>query len=79
EREEHDHAKAGNLNHAMALTDGELICVFDCDHISTRIFLQATVGCFLEDPKLALVQTPHYFYSPDPFERNLSAAKNGPH
>ena len=33
----------------------------------------------LEDPKLALVQTPHYFYSPDPFERNLSAAKNGPH
>ncbi len=79
EREEHDHAKAGNLNHAMALTDGELICVFDCDHISTRIFLQATVGYFLEDPKLALVQTPHYFYSPDPFERNLSAAKNGPH
>lgn len=79
EREVHDHAKAGNLNHAMELTDGELICVFDCDHISTRIFLQATVGSFLEDPKLALIQTPHYFYSPDPFERNLSAAKDAPH
>lgn len=79
EREVHDHAKAGNLNHAMGLTDGELICVFDCDHISTRIFLQATVGSFLEDPKLALIQTPHYFYSPDPFERNLSAAKDAPH
>lgn len=79
EREVHDHAKAGNLNHAMGLTDGELICVFDCDHISTRIFLQATVGSFLEDPKLALIQTPHYFYSSDPFERNLSAAKDAPH
>lgn len=79
EREVHDHAKAGNLNHAMGLTDGELICVFDCDHISTRIFLQATVGSFLEDPKLALIQTPHYFYSADPFERNLSAAKDAPH
>lgn len=79
EREEHDHAKAGNLNHAMALTDGELICVFDCDHIATRIFLQATVGSFLQDPKLALIQTPHYFYSSDPFERNLSAAKDAPH
>lgn len=79
EREVHDHAKAGNLNHAMGLTDGELICVFDCDHISTRIFLQATVGSFLEDPKLALIQTPHYFYSPDSFERNLSAAKDAPH
>lgn len=27
---------------------------------------------------LALVQTPHYFYSPDPFERNLSVGRNIP-
>ena len=60
-RAEHNHAKAGNLNHAMTLTKGELICVFDCDHVATRMFLQSTVGGFLEDPKLALVQTPHYF------------------
>ncbi len=77
-RNEHSHAKAGNLNHAMKLTHGELICVFDCDHVATRIFLQATVGGFLKDPKLALVQTPHYFYSPDPFERNLSVGRNIP-
>jgi len=77
-RNDNAHAKAGNLNHAMKLTKGELICVFDCDHVATRIFLQATVGAFLQDPKLALLQTPHYFYSPDPFERNLSLGKNIP-
>jgi len=77
-RMDNSHAKAGNLNHALKLTKGELICVFDCDHVATRIFLQATVGSFLQDPKLALLQTPHYFYSPDPFERNLSLGKNIP-
>ncbi|HED3855476.1 UDP-forming cellulose synthase catalytic subunit [Enterobacter soli] len=77
-RNDNSHAKAGNLNHAMKLTQGELITVFDCDHVATRIFLQATVGGFLKDPKLALVQTPHYFYSPDPFERNLSVGRNIP-
>ncbi|MGU3415011.1 UDP-forming cellulose synthase catalytic subunit [Enterobacteriaceae bacterium C23F] len=77
-RPDNKHAKAGNLNHAMKLTKGELICVFDCDHVATRIFLQATVGGFLKDPKLALVQTPHYFYSPDPFERNLSTGRDIP-
>jgi cellulose synthase (UDP-forming) len=35
-----------------------------------RGFLQETVGFFLED-NVALVQTPHWFYNPDPFERNL--------
>ena len=77
-RNDNSHAKAGNLNHAMKLTNGELICVFDCDHVATRIFLQATVGGFLKDPRLALVQTPHFFYSPDPFERNLSVGRNIP-
>ncbi|WP_313621318.1 UDP-forming cellulose synthase catalytic subunit, partial [Pantoea septica] len=77
-RDDNSHAKAGNLNHAMKITKGELICVFDCDHVATRTFLQATVGPFLSDPKLALLQTPHYFYSPDPFERNLRAARTIP-
>lgn len=77
-RDDNRHAKAGNLNHAMKITKGELICVFDCDHVATRTFLQATVGAFLKDKKLALLQTPHYFYSPDPFERNLKAAREIP-
>ncbi len=37
----------------------------------TAPFSRLTVGWFLVDPKLSLVQTPHHFYSPDPFERNL--------
>lgn len=71
-RDNNNHAKAGNLNNAIGLTDGELICIFDCDHVATRVFLQSTLGAFVRDPNLALLQTPHYFYSPDPFERNLT-------
>lgn len=77
-RDDNAHAKAGNLNKAMKKTDGELICIFDCDHVATRGFLQSTVGSFLRDEKLALIQTPHYFYSKDPFERNLPAAAKAP-
>ncbi len=29
------------------------------------------MGYFSEDPKLFLVQTPHFFINPDPVERNL--------
>jgi cellulose synthase (UDP-forming) len=64
------HAKAGNLNHALRLTDGDLIAVFDVDHIPARTFLKETVG-FFDDPKVAIVQTPHHFYNPDIFQRNL--------
>jgi cellulose synthase (UDP-forming) len=64
-------AKAGNINHALAHTDGELVAVFDADQVPVRSFLKMTVGYFLADPKMALVQTPHHFYNPDPFERNL--------
>jgi cellulose synthase (UDP-forming) len=65
-------AKAGNLNHALRHTDGEFIAIFDSDHAPTRAFLQMTVGWLMRDARIALVQTPHYFYSPDPFERNLA-------
>ena len=47
------------------------MAIFDCDHVPTRSFLQMTMGWMLRDPKLAMLQTPHHFYSPDPFERNL--------
>lgn len=70
-RPDNCHAKAGNLNHALERIDGELVAIFDCDHVPVRSFLQLTAGWFLRDPKLALVQTPHHFFSPDPFERNL--------
>lgn len=71
ERESSEGAKAGNINHAMALTGGEFIAIFDCDHIPVRSFLTKTMGWFLRDKKLGLVQTPHLFFTPDPVERNL--------
>jgi cellulose synthase (UDP-forming) len=77
-RDNNLHAKAGNLNHALSVTDGELLALFDSDHVPTRAFLQLTVGWFLRDQRLALVQTPHHFYSPDPFERNLRAGTTVP-
>ena len=70
-RPDNAHAKAGNINTALKSLDSPLVAIFDCDHVPTRSFLQMTVGWFLRDRKLAMLQTPHHFYSPDPFERNL--------
>ena len=65
------HAKAGNLNNGLENSTGELVVVFDADHAPARSFLIETVGFFDLDPKLFLVQTPHFFINPDPLERNL--------
>ncbi len=71
-------AKAGNINAALGRTRGELVAIFDADHIPVRTFLSKTVGFFLQNPRVALVQTPHHFYNPDPFERNLGLAGHVP-
>jgi cellulose synthase (UDP-forming) len=73
-RLDNSHAKAGNLNHAIAKTQGELITVFDADFVPTQNFLKRTVG-FFQKSKIALVQTPQSFYNPDPIARNLGLEK----
>lgn len=78
-REKNLHAKAGNIN--SALQDhcrGDLVLILDADHIPAQDILQNTVGFFLRDPKLFLVQTPHYFINPDPLERNLRTYEQMP-
>lgn len=77
-REKNDHAKAGNINAALQETDGELILILDADHVPSTDILTRTVGYFLEDPKLFLVQTPHFFLNPDPLERNLDTFRKMP-
>ena len=77
-RSDHSHAKAGNLNHALSVTDGEFIAIFDCDHIPTRAFLQMSLGWLRRDSKMALMQTPHHFYTLDPFEKNLATGEKVP-
>ncbi|PSB37149.1 cellulose synthase catalytic subunit [filamentous cyanobacterium Phorm 46] len=69
-RANNNHAKAGNLNHALTQTQGDFIVVFDADFIPTKNFLIRTVG-FFQDPKVALVQTPQSYYNADPIARNL--------
>lgn len=57
------HAKAGNLNHGLAVsaaqTRGELIMVLDADFVPRRNFLWRTVG-FFDDPRIGIVQTPAF-------------------
>ena len=69
-RPDNRHAKAGNLNHSLPETNGELIVVFDADFVPTKNFLIRTVG-FFQNEKVGLVQTPQSFYNIDPIARNL--------
>src|SRR5580698_7623388 len=77
-RDDNKHAKAGNINRALERLDAPFVAIFDCDHVPTRSFMQVTIGWFLRDRKLAMLQTPHHFYSPDPFERNLGQFRTIP-
>ncbi len=70
-RERNENAKAGNINAALAETRSDLILILDADHVPTVDILERTVGLFVRDEKLFLVQTPHFFINPDPVERNL--------
>jgi len=71
------HAKAGNLNHAIGETDGELIVIFDTDHVPTTNFLEETVPFFV-DPEMGFVQTPHHFRNPDVFQHAFRASGRVP-
>ncbi|MET1045031.1 MAG: glycosyltransferase family 2 protein [Microbacteriaceae bacterium] len=73
-REDHSHAKAGNLNNALAVSHGEIVVTLDADMIPRANFLEATVGHFIDD-RLAFVQAPQAFYNQDPFQYNLFSGK----
>lgn len=74
-RTDNTHAKAGNLNNAFDRTNGDLILVFDADHVPCKSFLQEVVGFFMVDSQLGFVQTPQHFFTEDPFQRNLLAGR----
>jgi cellulose synthase (UDP-forming) len=77
-RDDNAHAKAGNLNAALARSDGEFVAVFDCDHIPTRAFLQLSLGWLVAEPHIAVVQTPQHCHAPDIFQRSLAAGARVP-
>lgn len=52
--------KAGNINNALAQTDGTLVAVFDADHVPHPMFLQKTVPYF-GAARVGFVQTPQFY------------------
>jgi cellulose synthase/poly-beta-1,6-N-acetylglucosamine synthase-like glycosyltransferase len=49
--------KAGALKHGLETARGEFVAIFDADFVPKRDFLQKTIPYFLNDEKIALVQT----------------------
>lgn len=74
-RNSNDHAKAGNLNHALTCSNGEIVVTMDADMIPRANFLKETLGHF-SNKETAFVQAPQAFYNDDPFQFNLFAVDN---
>jgi cellulose synthase (UDP-forming) len=53
-------AKAGNVNHAISISEGEYYAIFDADFVPKDDFLLETVPFFVDD-NLAFVQTPQSY------------------
>lgn len=63
-RPDNSHAKAGNINHALRHTTGDFVFILDADHVPMPDALDAVIG-YMDDERVALVQTPHDFYNQD--------------
>ncbi|MFC7530961.1 glycosyltransferase family 2 protein [Actinoplanes sp. GCM10030250] len=61
-RNQHLHAKAGNINAALLRTDGEFVVILDADHVPSPDFLVRALP-HMQDPGVAFVQTPQAFPS----------------
>ena len=53
-------AKAGNVNHALAIAAGEYFAIFDADFVPSEDFLYETLPFFIDD-NVAFVQTPQSY------------------
>ncbi len=73
-RTENLHAKAGNLNNAMAHSTGDFVVIFDADHAPQKNFLTRTLGYF-NDAAVAFVQTPQDFFNLDSYQHRLRSKR----
>jgi len=90
DRPDNKGAKAGNLNHALGLTNAPYVVTLDADMIPMSEFLLKTIPYFVdaeernrklpEDRRmpLGLLQTPQCFYDPDVFQHALYSEKRAP-
>ena len=67
-------AKAGNVNTALATTQGEFVVVFDVDHTPDPDFLDAVLGYF-DDPTIGFVQAAVGFRNDDETWTALATAE----
>ena len=70
-RTDRSHAKAGNVNAALAQVDADVVAVLDADHVAHEDLFVRTLGHFA-DERVAFVQTPQDFYNLDSFEHTGS-------
>jgi cellulose synthase (UDP-forming) len=57
-----EHAKAGNLNHALTKVDADFLVIVDADHVTLPHFLERTLA-YMADPEVAFVQSPQAFFN----------------
>lgn len=90
DREDHEGAKAGNLNNGLAHSDSPYVVTFDADMIPRSNFLMKTIPYFVEcelknrdkkeedKVKLGFLQSPQSFYNLDLFQFNLYSEQRIP-
>jgi cellulose synthase (UDP-forming) len=76
------HAKAGNINNALAHLNGlvdppDFISILDADFVAKPQFLTRTLSLMCEED-VGVVQTPQHFLNPDPIQTNLSMERVWP-
>ncbi len=69
-RSDNTHAKAGNINAAIPRTSAPFILVLDADFVPQRRMLMRSIG-FFDDPRIGIVQMPHYFFNDTPLQTNM--------
>ena len=68
--------QAALINRAMTETKGELILILEGAQAPDRSFLQSTVGWFVRDKRLGMLQTPHHFLAPAPSAHSLALCQS---
>jgi len=76
-RPDNSHAKAGNINAAIRRTGAEFFAIFDADFIPQRHIFYRMIG-FFANPRIGIVQAPHYFFNHDPMQANLALRRTLP-
>jgi cellulose synthase (UDP-forming) len=81
-RPDNAHAKAGNINHALAqrAKDADppaFVAVLDADFVPHTDFVERALALF-HDRATGLVQTPQHFFNPDPIQHNLGISSAYP-